>query len=101
MESADEDLDRRRTDLILHTPALHAAWIAALAAVERDLVVWFAGRIGRTPDDLEVRVAVAALVAAHRVLVETWAGGSADDYMARAEQVYGLLDAGLAARLRP
>lgn len=101
MALPDHELDRRRTELVLRTPSLHAAWITALADIERDLVPWFAGRIGRTADDLEVRVAVAALVAAHRVLVETWDGGNADDYMARAEQVYGLLDVGLAVRLRP
>lgn len=52
-------------------PALRSAYLMASAQAERDLVRIVAERIGRSPDDFDVRLCAAAAMAAVRVVDES------------------------------
>lgn len=66
----EDDIARYR--IVLATPSLADASLAYSARFERSLAEWIAQRHRRDPDDLDVRVIAAALVAARRVVAEEW-----------------------------
>lgn len=91
----DVPVDARRTALVLATPSLHRAWLAALAALEPRLRAWLAARARRPEDDIEVLAVTAALLAVHRVLVEAWDGTDITTYLDHADRALDRLDVGL------
>lgn len=88
-------LEFRRAALVQATPALLRAWGAMLSDVEPRLRGWLALRTGRDPGEDEVAVATAALLAVHRLLVESWDGADIDAYLDRADRALDLLARGL------
>jgi hypothetical protein len=79
----DLELDARRAASIEATPSLRLAWMAALDRLEPKL-----------------RAATAALLAVHRMLVETWDGSDFAVYFQRADRALGVLDNGLSGLAR-
>lgn len=67
---SDDDLARYR--IVLATPSLIDASLAYQGRFESALADWIAQRHRRQPEDLEVRVVAAALVAARRVVIDQW-----------------------------
>ncbi|MER5260380.1 MULTISPECIES: TetR family transcriptional regulator [unclassified Streptomyces] len=70
VELADTGLAMRMIRLADTEPALRTAWLMACDQVEREMAGIVAKRLGRTADDLEVRLHAAAASAAIRVLNE-------------------------------
>ncbi|MBP2472172.1 AcrR family transcriptional regulator [Crossiella equi] len=68
---ADDIAAMQMIALGLTEPALRTAWLMACDQAERELVAIIAARLDRSPDDLEVRLHVAAAGGALRVINET------------------------------
>ena len=89
--SDDHELDGRRVRLLLDNPPIYAAFTARLRTLERGLADWLAERSDRAPDDLEVRARAAALVAAHRTLLDVTASEGSANFLQRAHTIFGAL----------
>lgn len=84
--ATDADIIRQRLRLVLSVPALRARLYEQQRATASVLAGELAGRMGGTPDDLEVRAVAAAIAGAASAAVETWAdhGGDLPAVMDRA-----------------
>jgi AcrR family transcriptional regulator len=84
--ATDVDIIRERLRLVLSVPALRARLYEQQRATATLLAGELAGRMGRTPDDLEVRAVAAAIAGAATSAVEAWAeqGGDLPAVMDRA-----------------
>lgn len=84
--ATDADIIRQRLRLVLSVPALRARLYEQQRATATVLAAELAGRMGATPDDLEVRAVAAAIAGAASAAVETWAeqGGDLPAVMDRA-----------------
>ena len=84
--ATDADIIRQRLRLVLSVPALRARLYEQQRATASVLAGELAGRMGATPDDLEVRAVAAAIAGAASAAVETWAeqGGDLPAVMDRA-----------------
>jgi AcrR family transcriptional regulator len=96
----DVETIRERLRLVLSVPALRARRYEQTRATETLLAQELAGRMGATPQDVEVRVVAAAIVAALVVAVEEWAaqGGALPDHI---DQALGALENKMGSRRRP
>jgi AcrR family transcriptional regulator len=71
--AADVEIIRERLRLVLSVPALRARRYEQQRATETVLAGELAGRMGATPEDLEVRAVAAAIAATAALAVEEWA----------------------------
>lgn len=70
-QQIDDDLAAMRVLTMASTePQLRTGWLTVCAELEQQLVPTVARRLGRTEDDLEVRVIAAAVTAAFRVAAD-------------------------------
>lgn len=77
-EPGDEDLVFDVLRMTSHEPALRAIWLVVQERAEPVLAAIVAERLGRAPDDVEIRVQAAALNAALRIATEDIAAATAD-----------------------
>ena len=96
----DVETIRERLRLVLSVPALRARRYEQTRATETLLAQELAGRMGATPEDVEVRVVAAAIVAALVVAVEEWSaqGGALPDHI---DQALGALENKMVSRRHP
>ncbi|RCG23623.1 TetR family transcriptional regulator [Streptomyces diacarni] len=78
LEQADAGLGVKMMRLAETEPALRTAWLMACDQVEHELAGVIATRLGRKPDDLEVRLHAAATGASLRVINEYVGAGLLD-----------------------
>ncbi|SEC72040.1 transcriptional regulator, TetR family [Streptomyces sp. 2131.1] len=91
----DGDL-RRRTRLMVEVPAVRARMTETMSDTARDLARVLADRTGRAPDDLRVRVFVAAVLGALREATLHWAEhGQEGDLLTRVNEALDALEGGL------
>ncbi|MFJ1680144.1 TetR/AcrR family transcriptional regulator [Streptomyces sp. NPDC088251] len=93
--AGEEDELRQRTRLMVEVPAVRARMTETLSDTARALARALADRGGRDPDDLEVRVFVAAVLAALREATLYWAEhGQAGDLVAVINRALDTLEGG-------
>lgn len=92
---ADTADDARRSELVRSTPSVHRAWIAQLEAAEPRIAAWVSERAGVAAGSLETRVAARALVAVHRLTVESWTSGDIGDYVDTLRRALAVVSDGL------
>ncbi|MEV6163251.1 TetR family transcriptional regulator [Streptomyces sp. NPDC052052] len=91
----DEEL-RRRTRLMVEVPAVRARMTETLSDTAKILARVVADRIGRGPDDLEVRVFIAAVLGALREVTLYWGEhGQEGDLAALINRALDALEGGL------
>lgn len=86
---------RLRLELIRSSAMLRNAWIAMLNDIEAAIRSWIAERTAIDVDCAEARAAISALLAVHRMRVETWEGEDVASDLDRAEHAFAVLDRGL------
>jgi AcrR family transcriptional regulator len=87
---------RRRTRLMVEVPAVRARMTETMTDTAKALARALADRGGRNPDDLAVRVSVAAVLAALREATLYWGEHGQDgDLIALADQALDALEDGL------
>ncbi|GGT10946.1 TetR family transcriptional regulator [Streptomyces kurssanovii] len=85
-----------RTRLMLEVPSLRARMTETMAETSQLLARPIADRAGREPDDLEVRVFTAAVMAALREALIHWGErGQQDDLVALVDRTLDVLEGGL------
>ncbi|WNO72636.1 TetR/AcrR family transcriptional regulator [Streptomyces sp. AM8-1-1] len=90
---------RQRSRLIVEVPALRARMTGTMAETALLLARAIAGRAGREPDDLDVRVFTAAVMGALREALIHWAErGQQDDLVALVHRTLDTLQGGLRLR---
>ncbi|WP_328861589.1 TetR/AcrR family transcriptional regulator [Streptomyces sp. NBC_00306] len=90
---------RQRSRLIVEVPALRARMTGTMAETALLLARAIAGRAGREPDDLDVRVFTAAVMGALREALIHWAErGHQDDLVALVHRTLDTLQGGLRLR---
>jgi AcrR family transcriptional regulator len=95
LENEPEEM-RVRTRLMLEVPALRARLTDSMAETSQLLARPIADRAGREPDDLEVRVFTAAVMAALREALIHWGErGQQDDLIALVNRTLDVLEGGL------
>jgi AcrR family transcriptional regulator len=95
LENEPEEM-RVRTRLMLEVPALRARLTENMAETSQLLARPVADRAGREPDDLEVRVFTAAVMAALREALIHWGErGQQDDLIALVNRTLDVLEGGL------
>jgi AcrR family transcriptional regulator len=95
LENEPEEM-HLRTRLMLEVPALRARMTETMADTSQLLARPIADRVGREPDDLEVRVFTAAVMAALREALIHWGEhGRRDDLVAVVNRTLDILEGGL------
>lgn len=95
LTSEDEEL-RQRTRLMAEVPAVRARLTESMSATGKVLSQVLADRTGRSPDDLRIRVFVAAVLGAVREVTLHWSeSGQEGDLMAMIDQAMDTLESGL------
>ncbi|MEU0086499.1 TetR family transcriptional regulator [Streptomyces sp. NPDC006274] len=95
LENEPEEM-RVRTRLMLEVPAVRARMTETMAETSQLLARPIADRAGREPDDLEVRVFTAAVMAALREALIHWGErGRQDDLVALVNRTLDVLEGGL------
>ncbi|PZT76354.1 MULTISPECIES: TetR/AcrR family transcriptional regulator [unclassified Streptomyces] len=93
---ADDGELRRRTRLMAEVPAVRARMTETMSDTAKTLARVLADRTGRAPDDLRVRVFVAAVLGALREATLYWADrGQQGDLPALVNEALGTLEGGL------
>ncbi|MFB7912533.1 TetR/AcrR family transcriptional regulator [Streptomyces sp. NPDC056061] len=96
--AAEEEL-RDRTRLMVEVPAVRARMTQSMCDTAKLLADVLAERSGRDPDDLEVRVFVAAVLGALREVALHWGEhGGRGDLVAMFDQALDTLEGGLTLR---
>ncbi|GAA2980946.1 TetR family transcriptional regulator [Streptomyces drozdowiczii] len=94
--AADDGQLRRRTRLMVEVPAVRARMTETMSDTARDLAQVLADRTGRAPDDLRVRVFVAAVLGALREATLHWAEhGQEGDLPTLVNEALDTLEGGL------
>ncbi|WP_335939147.1 TetR/AcrR family transcriptional regulator [Streptomyces sp. PTD5-9] len=92
----NEEEVRQRTRLMVEVPAVRARLTESLSVTARMLAEVLADRTGRRPDDLVVRVFVAAVLGALREATLCWGErGQNDDLAALIDEALDTLEGGL------
>jgi AcrR family transcriptional regulator len=94
-EIVDEARLRRVLALVATEPALRGRYNALIDAIEGQLTVWAAGRLGVPATDLRPRLVAATVVTARRVATDTWLESPGDDLADHVTRAIDLLAAGL------
>lgn len=95
LASEDEEL-RQRTRLMVEVPAIRARMTETMSDTAKVLAQALADRSGRNPDDLEVRVLIAAVLGALREVTLYWGEhGQEGDLIAMIHQALDRLEGGL------
>ncbi|MER5851843.1 TetR family transcriptional regulator [Streptomyces sp. NPDC002012] len=95
LASEEEEL-RQRTRLMVEVPAIRARMTETMSDTAKVLARALADRSGRSPDDLEVRVFIAAVLGALREVTLYWGEhGQEGDLIALINQALDTLEAGL------
>ncbi|WP_406383567.1 TetR/AcrR family transcriptional regulator [Streptomyces sp. NBC_01618] len=94
--AGDEEELRQRTRLMVEVPAVRARVAETMSDTAKVLARTLADRSGRSPDDLEVRVFVAAVLGALREVTLYWGEhGQEGDLIALVHQALDRLEGGL------
>ncbi|MEV5656925.1 TetR family transcriptional regulator [Streptomyces sp. NPDC052291] len=94
--AADDGQLRRRTRLMVEVPSVRARMTETMSDTARDLAQVLADRTGRAPDDLRVRVFVAAVLGALREATLHWAEhGQEGDLPTLVNEALDTLEGGL------
>jgi AcrR family transcriptional regulator len=96
-EIVDEARLRRVLALVATEPALRGRYNALIDAIEGQLTVWAADRLGVPATDLRPRLVAATVVTARRVATDTWLESPGDDLADHVTRAIDLLAAGLTA----
>ncbi|MEU6013613.1 TetR family transcriptional regulator [Streptomyces sp. NPDC047515] len=95
LASEEEEL-RQRTRLMVEVPAIRARMTETMSDTAKVLAKALADRSGRNPDDLEVRVFIAAVLGAMREVTLYWGEhGLEGDLIALINQALDMLEGGL------
>ncbi|MFF2405399.1 TetR/AcrR family transcriptional regulator [Streptomyces sp. NPDC058092] len=95
LASEEEEL-RQRTRLMVEVPAIRARMTETMSDTAKVLAQALADRSGRNPDDLEVRVFIAAVLGALREVTLYWGEhGQEGDLIAMINQALDTLEGGL------
>ncbi|MFJ1545844.1 TetR/AcrR family transcriptional regulator [Streptomyces sp. NPDC088246] len=95
LASEEEEL-RQRTRLMVEVPAIRARMTETMSDTAKVLARTLADRSGRSPDDLEVRVFIAAVLGALREVTLYWGEhGQEGDLIAMINQALDTLEGGL------
>ncbi|MFF1649813.1 TetR/AcrR family transcriptional regulator [Streptomyces sp. NPDC058240] len=93
---ASEEEPRQRTRLMVEVPAIRARMTETMSDTAKVLARALADRSGRNPDDLEVRVFIAAALGALREVTLYWGEhGQEGDLIAMIHQALDRLEGGL------
>ncbi|MFE7396636.1 hypothetical protein [Streptomyces sp. NPDC057557] len=95
LTSEEEEL-RQRTRLMVEVPAIRARMTETMSDTAKVLAQVLADRSGRSPDDLEVRVFIAAVLGALREVTLYWGEhGQEGDLIMLINQALDTLEGGL------
>ncbi len=92
----EEDRLRRLLGLVATEPALRSRYTALLDAIEGELTVWAAERLGVPAGDLRPRLLAATVLAARRVATDTWLESPGDGFADHITRAIDMLADGLA-----
>lgn len=91
----DEEL-RQRTRLMVEVPAIRARMTETMSDTAKVLTQVLADRTGRSPDDLQIRVFIAAVLGALREVTLYWGEhGQKGDLVAMIDEALDTLGSGL------
>ncbi|MFH8471516.1 TetR/AcrR family transcriptional regulator [Streptomyces sp. NPDC018000] len=94
--AAEEEELRQRTRLMVEVPAIRARMTETMSDTAKILARALADRSGRSPDDLEIRVFIAAVLGALREVTLYWGEhGQEGDLIALIGQALDTLEGGL------